>query len=75
MARGESECVRMGQQATQHNYHVENATICPMCQAHYCLSDEWGCPSCGFGAGLDRREVVRVNEPPIQVRIIQDGVE
>ena len=75
MAKTDSECVRLGQQASQPNYHVENSTICPMCQAHYCLSDSWGCPTCQFGAGLDRRESVRVTEPPVQVRIVSNGVE
>ena len=75
MAKADSECVRLGHQATQSNYHVEHAVICPMCQAHYCLTDSWGCPTCQFGAGLDRRDSVRVTEPPVQVRIVPDGDE
>ena len=60
---------------TSASWHRINTTICAMCQAHYCLSCDWGCPTYQFGAGLDRREVARVTEPPIQVRILPDGAE
>ena len=54
--------------------HRLNLTTC-ICDFIYCLSCARGCPSCRIDGGLDRREVVRVTEPPIQVRILPDGAE
>jgi len=68
-----SECVVFGLRATQTNYHVKHATIC-ICGKGYCLSCHRGCPRCGIGRDVDRRDSMRVTEPPIQVRIVSDGV-
>ena len=54
--------------------HRVNTVICVVCQAHYCGSCDRGCPTCGFGEGLDRREAVRV-PAEIEVRILPDGAD
>ncbi len=43
-----------------YNYHVTNPTECTLCGTSYCFSCSWGCPKCGFGKGMDRREFKRV---------------
>ena len=40
-------------------FHVTNLGACLACGKTYCVSCFWGCPGCGFGKGMDRREAVR----------------
>ena len=44
---------------TARGTHLTNATRCVCCQTAYCQSCAWGCPTCQFGVGLDRREAPR----------------
>ena len=56
-------------------YHQINHGQCLMYPARFCVTCFIGCPECGFGKGWDRRDSVRVTEPPVQVRIVPDGDE
>ena len=39
--------------------HLTNLTACPSCVITYCQSCSYGCPKCGWGRQVDRRQAER----------------
>ena len=55
------------------NCHATNPIICVACQAHYCLTCHHGCPTCGFGRGLDRRAEARASaQVPMRLKTTEE---